>query len=112
MICFRNVAILLLVVGFTACSSAYGSEKTSLQINDYEKGLEAFANGNTEIALYCLFPLAEQGHANAQNTLGDLYSSSDYGIKSNKSAMKWFTLAAKQELFEAQKQLGSKLEMM
>ena len=49
----------------------------SLADENYEKGKQAFLDGNYQEALQLLKPLAESGHSQAQVTLGIIY---DNGI--------------------------------
>ena len=67
-----------------------------MQSADFDKGLDAYDRGDYATALREFKPLAEQGDAYAQYNLGVMY---DKGIgvpQHHKTAVKWYTLAAKQ----------------
>ena len=49
---------------------------------------------------------AEQGHANAQSNLGNMYRSGEGIPQNDKTAVKWYTLAAQQNYALAQYALG------
>jgi CHAT domain-containing protein/Tfp pilus assembly protein PilF len=72
---------------------------------DLQKGLEAHAKGDYETALREWKPLAEQGNAGAQYSLGMMHFG--YGLTQNyREAGKWFRLAAEQGQTGAQGMLG------
>ncbi|WP_433988833.1 hypothetical protein SuNHUV7_26090 (plasmid) [Pseudoseohaeicola sp. NH-UV-7] len=73
---------------------------------DFEKGLEAYNNGDYDAALEEWRPLAEQGYARTQYLLGWMYDNglsvpSDYA-----EARKWYRLAAEQRDTTALNRLG------
>jgi len=73
---------------------------------DFQKGLTAAQNGDYATALREWKPLAEQGHATAQYSLGVIYDNG-YGVPENdKTAVKWYRLAAEQGNDFAQYNLG------
>jgi|14BtaG_2_1085337.scaffolds.fasta_scaffold72227_2 TPR repeat protein len=77
---------------------------------DYNKGWNAHLRGDWTTALQEWKPLAEQGDARAQNSLGWLYSNG-YGVSQNeKTAIKWYRLSAKQNWSKAQFNLGVNYE--
>ena len=73
---------------------------------DFQKGLAAAQNGDFATALREWTPLAEQGHADAQNNLGVMYQYGEGVPQDYKTALKWYTLAAEQGLDLAQFNLG------
>ena len=80
------VLLLTLLVGNPAFSA------------DYQKGLAAYANGDHATALREWKPLAEQGNASAQSNLGVMYERGQGVPQDDKTAVKWYRLAAKQGL--------------
>jgi TPR repeat protein len=65
-------------------------------MSNLEKGLQAFANQNYSETLALLKPLAEQGNAEAQCIIGNLYHLG-LGIDQNiKEAIKWYLKSAQQ----------------
>ena len=73
---------------------------------NYQKGLDAYDNGNFATALREWRPLAEQGIADAQFYLGQMYLKGEGVPQNDKTAIKWYTLAAKQGDAFAQYNLG------
>jgi TPR repeat protein len=74
---------------------------------DFNKGLEAYYDGNREAAMKEWKPLAEQGHAAAQYYLGLLYYFG-WGVTKNVSeAIKWWRKAAEQGYAQAQYTVGT-----
>ena len=73
---------------------------------DLEKGQAAFRAGDFATALQEWTPLAEAGDAEAQFNLGTVYHKGV--LQDYKESLKWFTLAAEQELSLAQIMLGIK----
>ncbi len=69
--------------------------------DDYQDGVDAFDKKDFKAALKKLKPLAEKGHASAQQKLGELYSTQDH-----KEAVKWYRLAAEQRNEGAQVNLA------
>ncbi len=61
---------------------------------DSQKAKTAYENGDYAIALKEWRPLAEQGDADAQNALGEMYRSGNGVTQDDKEAMKWVRLAA------------------
>jgi uncharacterized protein len=73
---------------------------------DFQKGQVAFERRNYTTALREWEPLAEQGHADAQRGLGELYRIGK-GVRQNyKTAAWWFRLASEQGNAPAQVKLG------
>lgn len=63
-------------------------------VRDTDAGYAAYEKGNYESALKLLRPLAENGDARAQSTLGLLYYRGRGVQKDDAEALKWFRLAA------------------
>ena len=61
---------------------------------DFQKGLTAAQSGDFATALREWTPLAEQGDANAQHSLGVMYAKGDGVPQDYKTAVKWWKLAA------------------
>ena len=79
---------------------------TGAPAQDYNKGLDAYSNGDFVTALKEWRPLAEMGRADAQSNLGHMYESGK-GVPQDKAeAVKWYRLAAEQGYPEAQLNLG------
>lgn len=73
---------------------------------DFNKGVEAYWRDDYEEALQNFRPLAGQGHAGAQNSLGLMYDQGQGVPQNYGEAVKWFTKAAEQEVANAQFSLG------
>ena len=75
--------------------------------SDYQKGIAAYAyqSGDYAIALRDWTPLAEQGNAAAQYNLGQMYGNGRGVPQDDKTAVKWYTLAAEQGHAYAQTQV-------
>jgi len=72
----------------------------------FQEGVDAYERGDYETALKKFLPLAEQGHAGAQNHLGELYAEGKGVPQDYTEAMKWYRLAADQGDAWAQSNLG------
>jgi TPR repeat protein len=73
---------------------------------DFQKGLSAYERRDYATALNEWTPLADQGHADAQRNLGEMYRQGN-GVRQNyKTAAWWFRLAAEQGNTAAQVKLG------
>ena len=70
------------------------SWSVSGQAQDFQKGMEAFDQGDFQTALEEWRPLAEQGDADAQFGLGVLYRDGTGVIQSYIDAHMWFNIAA------------------
>lgn len=85
---------ILLVIGNSAVAA------------DYQKGFDAYSEGDYTIALAEWRPIAEEGDAGGQFGLGLLYSNG-WGVDLNDDeALKWYELAAGQGHGEAAYNLG------
>jgi TPR repeat protein len=78
------VLLLTLLVGTPAFSA------------DFQKGLTAYKSGDYATALREWEPLAEQGYGNVQSSLVWMYKNGKGVPQNYKTAVKWYTLAAKQ----------------
>ena len=75
---------------------------------DIQKGIEAYQQGDYATALEEWLPIAKQGNAEAQFSVGLLFDQGLNVIPDYKIAVKWFTLASKQGHIFAQSNLGWK----
>ena len=73
---------------------------------DFNKGLAAAQSGDFATALREWKPLAEQGDADAQYFVGNMYRQGLGVPQDYKTAVKWYTLAAEQGYALAQFNLG------
>jgi TPR repeat protein len=73
---------------------------------DYQTGLDAYHHGDYETALKEWRPLAEQGNAKAQVSLGIMYSQGQGVPQDYVQSAKWVRLAAEQGDASAQFNLG------
>ncbi len=89
------VLILVLLVSIPASSA------------DFRKGWVAYNRGDYTTAMSEWKPLAEQGNADAQHSVGLLYGKGRGVPENNKTAAKWHRLAAEQGLAKAQDRMGS-----
>ena len=58
---------------------------------DFQKGLDAYSSGDYATALKEWTPLAEQGDAKAQHSLGVMYVNGEGILQDYKTAVKWYT---------------------
>ena len=94
----RFVALCLMAVAF-ATAPAFSA--------DYDKGLDAYFDGNYVTAFSELQPFAEQGNVIAQFALGFMYDNG-FGVPQDyKEAFKWYKLSAEQGDKIAQNNLGT-----
>ena len=73
---------------------------------DFQKGLTAYQSGDFATALREWKPLAKQGNALAQFSLGLMYDNGESVPQNYKTAVKWYKLAAEQGYDGAQYLLG------
>ena len=73
---------------------------------DYQAGLEAYERGDYATALREWRPLAEQGNAPAQNSLGVMYGEGRGVPQFYAEAVRWYRLAVEQDYAPAQDNLG------
>ena len=76
---------------------------------DFQKGVTAYESGDYATALREWTPLAEQGHDVAQYFLGGMYNEGNGVPQDDKTAVKWWKLAAEQGLGIAQDELKTRL---
>ncbi len=74
---------------------------------DFQAGVDAYERGDYDTALKEWRPLAEQGHASAQFTLGGMYDKGHGVPQDYQEAVRWFRLAAEQGYALAQSNLGA-----
>jgi hypothetical protein len=72
----------------------------------FEDGLAAHKRGDYATALKLWRPLAEQGLADAQYTLGIMYANGRGVAQNYAEALKWYRMAAEQGNVAAQCNLG------
>ena len=85
---------------------ALGFAAASAQAGPWEDAQSAYEQGDYATALQLLRPLADQGHADAQLSLGTIYQHG-WGVPQDEAeAVKWYHLAADQGLAGAQEILG------
>ena len=89
----KNLTLATLLI--FSCATAWAAE--------FYKGFIAHMNGEYDTAIAEWKPLAEQGHANAQYSLGSMHQYGDGVIEDYKEAAKWYRLAAEQGNASAQK---------
>ena len=63
---------------------------------DFDKGMDAYNNGDYATALEEWTPLAERGDPYAQNNLALMYYYGEGVLQDYQTAAKWYTLAAEQ----------------
>lgn len=76
------------------------------QAQDLQKGLDAYAARDYATALLELTPLAEQGDAEAQNILGNLYGQGNGVALDLRESSRFYRMAAGQFHGQAQSSLG------
>ena len=75
-------------------------------LTNFAKGREASKSGDFKTALAQWKPLAEQGDAKAQFSVGLMYDKGHGVLQNHETAAKWITLAAEQAYVNAQCNLG------
>ena len=73
---------------------------------DLEDALEAYENNDYKTAFKIFMLLAEHGDAEAQCSLGNMYSDGEYVAQDEEEAAKWLRLATEQGHVAAQCMLG------
>ena len=94
----KMVRILLLGLSVTS-SPSFGA--------DFQKGMAAYNTENYAAALREWTALAEQGDAEAQFNVGNMYDRGEGVIQDYKTAAKWYALAAEQGHIKAQFNVGN-----
>ncbi len=74
---------------------------------EFRQGLRAYLDGDYQTALALWEPLASQGNAAAQHSLGTLYDSGRGVAQDEEKAAEWFRLAAEQGHASAQFRVGN-----
>ena len=69
---------------------------------DFQKGMEAYNNGDFATALKEWKPLAEGGYIDAQYNLGIMYDNGKGVPQDYQEAVNWYRLAAEQDYSSAQ----------
>jgi TPR repeat protein len=92
--------IALLTVSFTVSNGVVFA-------GPFEDGLAAYDRGDYVTALRLWRPLADQGDAVAQNSLGAMYYNGNGVAQDFKEAVKWYRLAAAHGNISAQLNLGA-----
>ncbi len=77
-----------------------------IQLSPEQVGFQAFEEGNYDIALEELTPMAEEGQDEAQYLLGQIYEQGLGVAKDPEQAHKWYQLAADQEHETARQKLA------
>lgn len=83
----------------------FGGDAAS-RVSDYNKGVAAYLAGDFDTALQWYLAAAQQGHANAQYNLGNMYREGEGTRRDAKRAVEWLRKAADQGLAGAQNNLG------
>jgi len=73
---------------------------------DFQSGLDAYNRKDNALALKKWLPLAEQGHAEAQYYVGELFLQGEGVPHDDAQAREWYLKAARQGHLEAQTRLG------
>jgi len=79
---------------------------TSVKAGEFEDGVAAYKVGDYQKAFRLWKPFAEQGDAQAQNSLGKMYSLGGGVLKDDAKAVHWYRKAAQQGHAKAQFCLG------
>ena len=118
---FHRLAALLAVLVVLASATAHAAESKPTNhdrcfadgadiavcgVDDYTWGFFAYKRGDYATALRFWRPLAEQGHAQAQAYLGNMYVEGEGIPKDIAEAAKWSRLAAEQGVAYAQRSLS------
>lgn len=74
--------------------------------NSFQKGSDAYGQGNYQAALEEWWPLAASGHAHAQFNMGLMYEKGNGVSQDHAAAAEWYGKAAEQGLAAAQNNLG------
>jgi TPR repeat protein len=91
----------------TATAIAFGAAVAcQASAQDFDAGYDAYTVGDYATAYSNFLPLAEQGHANAQSNLGNMYIDGLGVPQDNAEAVRWYRLAADQADAHAQTGLG------
>ncbi|MFZ7136482.1 tetratricopeptide repeat protein [Avibacterium avium] len=103
---FTKTLLTTMLFSFSVLGTAQLAYAISAQEKQYQQGLEAANKNDFATAFKLWLPLAEQGNAVAQNSLGVMYEKGQ-GIKQDYAeAVKWYLQAAEQGNAVAQNNLG------
>ncbi|MFZ5877056.1 MAG: tetratricopeptide repeat protein [Nitrospirota bacterium] len=76
-------------------------------VSDFDEGMDAFNGGDYAKAFALLKPIADQGHAEAQCIIGNLYHFG-WGVERNvREAIRWYTKSSERGYGLASNNLGS-----
>ena len=75
--------------------------------NDLQDGVDAHTRGDFETAHRIFLKLAKKGHVEAQYNLGVMYEHGRGVPKNHKEAVKWYRLAAEQELVNKNRKVSA-----
>ena len=89
-----------------ALASIDPATEGSLEAGSLEDGITAYRAGDFAAALRILRPIAEQGNAEAQYSLGVMYDIGEGVPQDYAEAVKWYRLAAGQGYADGQLNLG------
>jgi TPR repeat protein len=78
----------------------------TVRAGPFDDGVAAYQRGDFATALRLFRPLAEQGNASAQSSLGLMYSQGQGIAQDFHEALKWYRLGAEQGNASAQSSLG------
>ena len=109
----RLVLVVAVLFALAACEEDAGSEAqgTPAQNAAFKAGKAAFERDDYAYAVLEWRPLAEEGHALAQGSLGVLYNEGLSVRQDYAKAAEWFRKAAEQGNAEAQNNLGLMYEV-
>ena len=96
----RSLMIAALTLSFTEISDVAFA-------GPLEDSMAAYDRGDYATAVRLVRPLAEQGNAQAQNSLGAMYYNGKGVVRDFKEAVRWYRLAAAQGNISAQLNLAS-----
>ena len=102
---FSKTLITTAILGFSLASFHY-TAWADTPVQQFQQGSEATTRGDYQTTFKFLLPLAEQGNAQAQLMLGNMYANG-LGVKQDDvEAVKWYRKAAEQGVANAQAMLG------
>lgn len=76
------------------------------QLSDFDEGLKFFYDEDYASAAKCFLKAAEQGNAEAQFSLGNMYAEGHGVPQDDQQSISWFSKAAEQGFMPAQVNLG------
>lgn len=102
----RIIAVVIGVAWVVACVPSPGERDGAAVPVWWDEANAAYQAGDYETAYRELLPMAEQGDAVAQYSLGVMYENGQGLPQDYVEAVRWYRLAAEQELYLAQNNLG------